>query len=416
MGRMWMLLAAALCACADQGGARTEGETHWLAACGSDVECGSLYCLCDRCTVPCQSGSDCAGLGSGAVCLPAACGAASVCAAASDAPDAQGGDAGATDVGSTVGDTPESGDAPGPGDVAVEPDVPDSFVPELDAAALLPFGAPCAEAAECSGALPLCIQTGAGRRCSRQCNSAAQCHDGWRCVYCDKECSFGDTWFMCVPPEDASDIVACEPQAGGFVKLNGLPTTLDRHIVDAPCQLTVTDVDLRRFAVDCPGTLDTPVELELFGNAAVLTPPLLAEPAVRMTWLVEDGMDLTGPWVFVLTDADEDRVLLADAHGELSHPVPFGASPDLYAPLTFEVFDTDCAVIETECNVRLPLAMRASLGDKTAMLFADSLVELGDGPTWQLHSGGASRLLTVPACTDVSTRSLSLQIVRLTDE
>ena len=53
-----------LTVCAACGGSPNTGsETHWLAACSSDDECGELSCECGVCTQACATDADCAEMG-----------------------------------------------------------------------------------------------------------------------------------------------------------------------------------------------------------------------------------------------------------------------------------------------------------------------------------------------------------------
>lgn len=77
-----LLSAVGACGSRTAGGG-TDTSTDWLAACERDEDCGRGFaCECGVCTTGCSLDSQCAALGSGAVCesAPMTCGGASVCA------------------------------------------------------------------------------------------------------------------------------------------------------------------------------------------------------------------------------------------------------------------------------------------------------------------------------------------------
>ncbi len=157
-----LFVAAALGGCGDgkkRGGGSADSESHWLAACAADAECGELRCLCGVCTLPCEAGCDalgeaarCGGLVGGGCAAPvdvctstcddaAACGdlpcLAGVCQRRTDRFDAALPDAAVT---------PDAARA----DAAAAPDgaiVPDAALPDAarDAAVAPDAGPACAD-------------------------------------------------------------------------------------------------------------------------------------------------------------------------------------------------------------------------------------------------------------------------------
>lgn len=291
-------------------------------------------------------------------------------------------------------------------------------------AVLLPFGAPCDDGAACAGDLAECVETGEGPLCSHQCATDADCEDEWRCVYCSPDCPAGSHWFHCIPAIDAADIVACDPQTGaGSLALDGLLATGDHESIGVACQLTITDVDARRLLVDCPGTGLSPQTLELNGTAATLPAPLLAEPAVRMTW-VALGTEIPGmPVYFILRDALQNRLLLAHVIG-VTHtpnpatraPIPWEQGDALYAPLAFEMLETSCPLEFGECGTWQARALRVTLDGASETLQPGGLAELGASPRYQVYLEGASRALPDGmGCSDSGDVGLSLTVLRLAD-
>lgn len=65
-------------------GGRTDSESHWLAQCVDDGDCGALQCLCGVCSTPCD-GQACADVAPGAVCAAVCGGAAPQCTAGCEA-------------------------------------------------------------------------------------------------------------------------------------------------------------------------------------------------------------------------------------------------------------------------------------------------------------------------------------------
>lgn len=68
---LWACLVVAGCSRShpEAGG---DSSTHWLRRCGADDQCGGLSCVCGVCSTECSASSECAGLGSNAVCAPSA--------------------------------------------------------------------------------------------------------------------------------------------------------------------------------------------------------------------------------------------------------------------------------------------------------------------------------------------------------
>ncbi len=65
----YVALVLLLGACSENGSdGQIYSETHFLTQCESDNDCGSLSCICDVCTTPCDSNGSCAELNPNAVC------------------------------------------------------------------------------------------------------------------------------------------------------------------------------------------------------------------------------------------------------------------------------------------------------------------------------------------------------------
>lgn len=62
------LAAGAGAACLDDGAGHTDSQSHWLAACADDGDCGALSCTCSVCADPCAPNA--AACGEGATCVP----------------------------------------------------------------------------------------------------------------------------------------------------------------------------------------------------------------------------------------------------------------------------------------------------------------------------------------------------------
>lgn len=113
--------------CGGVSGGGTDSNTHWLASCDTDNQCGGLACICGMCTSRCSSSEGCSPLSSKALCKVGArpaCGAAPICVAACQSDDdcpramlvcvegqclpnasAGGGGSGGTDAGESNGGT-----------------------------------------------------------------------------------------------------------------------------------------------------------------------------------------------------------------------------------------------------------------------------------------------------------------------
>lgn len=65
------LLVGAACGCGSRTSEFVGGETHWLASCGEQDDCGDgLNCICGRCTISCSSDAVCRDFAARAACLP----------------------------------------------------------------------------------------------------------------------------------------------------------------------------------------------------------------------------------------------------------------------------------------------------------------------------------------------------------
>ncbi len=86
-----LLVAGCIESAPPPGGGRVDSESHWLAPCADDAECGGLACLCGTCTRACDAAAPCGGEArcvdfGGDVCAPApAC--AAGCVGDADCPD-----------------------------------------------------------------------------------------------------------------------------------------------------------------------------------------------------------------------------------------------------------------------------------------------------------------------------------------
>lgn len=87
-----LLVAGCIESAPPPGSGRVDSESHWLAPCADDAECGGLACLCGVCTRACDAAAPCGGEArcvdfGGAVCAPVpAC--AAGCEGDGDCPDA----------------------------------------------------------------------------------------------------------------------------------------------------------------------------------------------------------------------------------------------------------------------------------------------------------------------------------------
>lgn len=280
-----------------------------------------------------------------------------------------------------------------------------------------PFRSPCGAGDACEGAAGTCVSTSRGDRCTRPCEADSDCA-GWRCAFCGDQCPEGSLRLQCVPPEDATDVVACEKGESGLVKVTLAPISGDRHLDDAPCTVQAADADALTYTLSCPGALQEPLTVTMEGSAAMAPPALVAGAAVRLTW-EEIPVDLVGgPARFVIRDAGEDRLILASLRGGMDHPVPGDAQPPWkLAPLTFDVLDTGCPLGVNECATSLPLALRAHLDEEQATLLGGGVSELGPGPRWQVHLTNAGRVVTPmdEACADVWPAGLGMVVTRVAE-
>lgn len=137
-----LALAATSCGAKTSDGNGTDSNTHWLARCSADNDCGDgLSCVCGACTRQCSSSGSCESLDEGALCLdllcdgeplavcslgcnePADCGSGTSCeggacvprlaeAPTTERPDAGRSDAGRSDAGRSDPQQPDAGPSP----------------------------------------------------------------------------------------------------------------------------------------------------------------------------------------------------------------------------------------------------------------------------------------------------------------
>ena len=326
------------------------------------------------------------------------------------------GDTGTADSGTDDSDTTVGAPDPGAGDAATGPSDGVASADTEGEPAIL-FGEPCGNE-PCEGPDGLCVQTAAGPLCSRRCVGDATCEAGWRCVYCADQCVGGEVYQHCVPPADATLVVACKEEAPGFVGVIIPNTGSDKLLTDEPCTVAEVDAEELKVTMECSGAADATVTIDLTGNSAVLPPALQAGVPVRVTWQ-EEGDSVSGPVHLIVRDAAADSLIFAYVWGMMNQPVPYGEQePWLFAPLLFNMHETSCPLEQDECHTWMRRALEVTSGSDTIMLVGPELAQIGAGPAWQVYLAGASRTVSPlgdSLCSDIVYESLSMIVTRVTD-